>query len=139
MSLISWIDFDVIGDARGSLVVLESDRNIPFHITRVYYLYGLSADIPRGFHAHRKLRQVAVCINGKCEMLMDDGKSRQKVVLDSSSKGLLIDTMQWHEMHNFTEDCILMVLASDHYNESDYIRNYEEFLNEIKCDDSLFE
>lgn len=136
MNLISWIKFDVIGDSRGSLVALESNKNIPFDIKRVYYLFGLSSDLPRGFHAHKTLRQVAICISGQCEMLMDDGKSREKVILDSSSKGLLIDTMQWHEMHNFSDDCILVVLASDNYDESDYIRSYEEFLNEIKCDDT---
>lgn len=127
MSLIHWIDFPKIGDDRGNLVALEGNKNIPFSIKRVYYLFDLQSDIPRGFHAHKELVQVAVCVKGRCDILMDDGKSKEIVTLDSPDKGLLIDVMQWHEMHNFSDDCVLLVLASDYYNEDDYVRSYDEF------------
>ncbi|MGF1883289.1 sugar 3,4-ketoisomerase [Vibrio splendidus] len=127
MNLIHWIDFPKIGDDRGNLVALEGNKNIPFSIKRVYYLFDLQSDIPRGFHAHKELVQVAVCVKGRCDILMDDGKSKEVVTLDSPDKGLLIDVMQWHEMQDFSDDCILLVLASDHYNENDYIRSYDEF------------
>ncbi|PHJ40200.1 FdtA/QdtA family cupin domain-containing protein [Vibrio sp. PID17_43] len=133
MSLIQWIDFKEIGDHRGNLVALEGNRNIPFDIKRVYYLYGLQPDLPRGFHAHRELVQVAVCINGQCDILMDDGQSKQTVTLASPTKGLVINIMQWHEMSNFSENCVLMVLASDAYDESDYIRDYSDFLREVNA------
>lgn len=132
MSLIHWIDFPKIGDDRGNLVVLEGNKNIPFSIKRIYYLFDLQSDIPRGFHAHKELVQVAVCVKGHCDILMDDGKNKETVTLDSPDKGLLIDVMQWHEMRNFSEDCVLLVLASNIYDEADYIRSYEQFQNEVK-------
>ena len=132
MSLIHWIDFPKIGDDRGSLVALEGNKNIPFYIKRVYYLFDLQSDIPRGFHAHKELVQVAVCVKGCCDILMDDGKSKEIVTLDSPEKGLLIDVMQWHEMRNFSDDCVLLILASDYYDESDYLRNYDDFLRSLK-------
>lgn len=132
MSLINWIDFREIGDERGSLVVLEGNKNIPFDIKRIYYLFGMQYDLPRGFHAHRELIQIAVCVKGSCEILMDDGVDKETVVLSSPNKGLIIDVMQWHEMQNFSEDCVLLMIASDIYNESDYIRDYGNFLNEVK-------
>ncbi len=132
MSLIHWIDFPKIGDDRGNLVALEGNKNIPFSIKRVYYLFDLQSDIPRGFHAHKELVQVAVCVKGHCDILMDDGKNKETVTLDSPDKGLLIDVMQWHEMRNFSEDCVLLILASNIYDEADYIRSYEQFQNEVK-------
>lgn len=125
--LISFIKFPVIGDERGSLVALEANKQIPFDIKRVYYLFGMQPDLPRGFHAHKELVQVAICLKGSCDILMDDGSNKQVVTLSSPDKGLVIDIMQWHEMNNFSEDCVLMVLASDFYEESDYIRDYDVF------------
>ncbi|MHC5791764.1 sugar 3,4-ketoisomerase, partial [Streptococcus pyogenes] len=90
------------------------------------------SSVPRGFHAHKDTVQVAVCLNGSCEILMDDGITKETITLNSPSQGLLIDVMQWHEMYNFSENCILMVMANEVYKESDYIRNYDEFLREIK-------
>lgn len=77
------------------------------------------------------LVQAAVCVKGQCDILMDDGHSKQTVTLDSPAKGLLIGAMQWHEMHNFSDDCVLLVLASDFYDEADYIRDYSIFLKEV--------
>jgi dTDP-4-dehydrorhamnose 3,5-epimerase-like enzyme len=128
MSLIKTIDFDILGDARGSLVSLESNKNIPFDIRRVYYIFGTQKDVARGFHAHKELKQVAVCLKGNCRFILDDGHHRVSVLLESPSKGLYIDGVTWREMHDFSEDCVLMVLASENYDESDYIRDYQKFL-----------
>lgn len=128
MSLVQWINFSPLGDERGSLVALESGKTVPFEIKRVYYIFGTQPDIARGFHAHKKLKQVAVCVAGKCRMILDDGKKRDAAWLDSPHKGIVINEMVWHEMHNFTSDCVLLVLASEHYDEEDYIRLYSDFV-----------
>lgn len=127
MSLIKTISFPALGDDRGSLVALEAHITVPFDVKRVYYIFGTKHDVSRGFHAHRALRQVAVCVTGKCRMVLDDGSRREEVWLDSPTKGLLIGDLVWREMHDFSPDCVLLVLASEYYNESDYIRSYDEF------------
>lgn len=132
MSLVQWISFPPLGDDRGSLVALEGEKTVPFAIQRVYYLFGTKSDVSRGFHAHKKLQQVAVCVTGRCRMVLEDSQKREEVWLDSPTKGLLIGNMVWHEMHDFSPDCVLLVLASEHYDEADYIRNYEDFLRLIK-------
>ena len=133
MSLINWVDFQSLGDRRGSLVAVEigKDKAVPFEIKRVYYIYHTAEDVSRGFHAHRNLKQVAICVSGKCRMVLDDGISREDVWLDCPTKGLLIEDLVWREMHDFSEDCVLLVLASEHYDESDYIRDYDDFLNQV--------
>ena len=132
MSLVNWIDFQVLGDERGSLVALEKDRNVPFDIRRVYYIYKTEQGVSRGFHAHRNLRQVAMCVAGSCRMVLDNGSTREEVVLDCPTRGLLIECMMWREMHDFSDDCVLLVLASESYDETDYIRDYDEFLRIAK-------
>ena len=132
MSLLKTIDFSQLGDERGSLISLEANKQIPFAIKRVYYIYGTEKEIARGFHAHKQLQQVAVCVSGKCRMILDDGAKREEMWLDSPVKGLLIEDMIWREMHDFSEDCVLLVLASEHYDESDYIRDYKTFLEGVK-------
>lgn len=132
MSLIKLIDFSSLGDERGSLVALESRQSIPFDIKRVYYIFGTQQGISRGFHAHKQLKQVAVCVTGSCRMVLDDGKVREDVMLDSATKGILIEEMVWREMHDFSEDCVLLVLASEHYYEVDYIREYDDFIEMAK-------
>ncbi len=134
MSLIKLIDFSSLGDERGSLVAIEGNKNIPFDIKRVYYIFGTQKNIARGFHAHKELNQVAVCITGKCRMLLDNGNAKENVWMDSATKGVLIEDMVWHEMHDFSDDCVLLVLASDIYNESDYIRNYQAFIETVSND-----
>ena len=128
MSLVQWINFPSLGDKRGALVALEGAKTVPFEIKRVYYIFGTQPGVARGFHAHRNLRQVAVCVIGKCRMVLDDGEKREEAWLDSPNKGLVINKMVWREMHDFSSDCVLLVLASEHYNESDYIRLYSDFL-----------
>lgn len=129
MSLIDLIDFKPLGDDRGQLFSLEANQNIPFDIKRVYYMFGMQGDLPRGFHAHKELQQVAICIKGSCKMIMDDGTTKEEVVIDKPNTGIMIDKLIWHEMHDFSENCILMVIASDLYDESDYLRNYNDFSN----------
>ncbi len=131
MSLIKWIDFPALGDQRGSLVALEAVKSVPFVIKRVYYIFGTKAGVSRGFHAHKKLQQVAICITGSCRMILDDGQQRSEVLLNSPNKGLVIGDLVWREMHDFSKDCVLLVLASEHYDESDYIRDYNDFLEAL--------
>ncbi|MBT24796.1 sugar 3,4-ketoisomerase [Alteromonas macleodii] len=126
------IEFTPLGDSRGSLVALEANKSIPFDIKRVYYIFATNMGVSRGYHAHRNLKQVAVCVTGSCRFILDDGFERQEVVLDSSTKGLLIEGLIWREMHDFTPDCVLMVLASDYYDEDDYIRDYHKFVKEAR-------
>lgn len=132
MSLINWVNFPPLGDERGSLVALESEKTVPFAIKRVYYIFGTKLGVARGFHAHRNLRQVAICVTGSCLMVLDDGKTRQETLLNSPTKGLLIDDLVWREMRDFSKDCVLLVLASEHYDEDDYIRDYDEFIKQVR-------
>lgn len=133
--------FSVIGDERGSLVSLEELKNIPFIIKRIYYLYDLQNELSRGFHAHKALQQVLICVRGACTVLLDNGEERQSLNLDQPYIGLFIDKMIWREMHVFSDNCILMVIASDYYDESDYIRNYSDFIKlymAINCKGSVY-
>ena len=132
MSLVKWIDFQSLGDERGSLVALEigMEKAVPFDIKRVYYIYRTAQSVSRGYHAHRNLRQVAICVAGKCRMVLDNGTSREETWMDSPTKGLLIESMVWREMHDFSDDCVLLVLASEHYDEGDYLRNYSDFIGQ---------
>lgn len=125
------IPLQVHGDERGSLVALEQNKNIPFQIKRVYYMFDTLNGVRRGYHAHKILRQIAIAVRGSCKMLFDDGREKEVVILDNPAIGFIIDPMIWHEMYDYSEDCILMVLADDFYDESDYIRNYADFLRAI--------
>lgn len=132
MSLIKYIKFSQMGDERGSLVSLENNINVPFDIKRVYYIYGTKNGVSRGYHAHKALKQIAICVTGHCKFILDDGSSREETVLDSPDKGILIEDMVWREMHEFSEDCVLLVLASEHYDEEDYIRDYQVFIEQVR-------
>jgi dTDP-4-dehydrorhamnose 3,5-epimerase-like enzyme len=131
MPLAELIDLQWHGDDRGSLVALESHKNIPFSIERVYYLFNTKNDVTRGFHAHRDLRQLLITVAGSCVVTLDDGTTREEAVLNDPQQGLLLDAVIWREMHSFSDDCVLLVLANNHYDESDYIRDYEIFLTEV--------
>jgi dTDP-4-dehydrorhamnose 3,5-epimerase-like enzyme len=109
-------------------VALEGDKTVPFEIKRVYYIFDTKSGVSRGFHAHKELQQVAICVRGSCRMILDDGKVRQDALIDSPIRGLLIGNLVWREMHDFSEDCVLLVLASEHYDEADYLRDYDEFI-----------
>lgn len=131
MSLIQLIDFKTLGDERGNLISLESNKNIPFDIKRTYYIFDTQQGVSRGFHAHKKLTQILICVSGHCDILLDNGKQKEIINANQKNKGIIINPMIWHEMHNFSQDCVLLVLADDYYDESDYIRDYDEFLKEI--------
>ena len=125
-------EFEEHGDERGVLISLEEQRNIPFEIRRCYFMYNLLPGVRRGFHAHKTLRQVLVCVRGSCKILLDDGTEKVVVPLDRPNKGLYITADTWREMFDFSEDAVLMVLADQLYDESDYIRNYDAFLEHIR-------
>lgn len=126
------------GDDRGSLVALEDQKNVPFPIRRVYYLFGTVQGVRRGFHAHRELNQMAIVVRGSCRFHLDDGKEKIDILLDNPAQGLMLPPMLWHEMYDFSEDCVLMVLADNHYDEADYLRSYDDFKNQaaVKNDSS---
>ena len=127
MSLIKLIDFPPLGDDRGSLVALEANKTVPFDVKRVYYIFGTKPGVSRGFHAHRMLQQVAVCVTGKCRMVLDNGSRSEEIWLDSPTKGLMISGLVWRDMPDFSLDCVLLVHANEHYDKTDYIRSYDDF------------
>lgn len=128
---IKLIPLQAHGDDRGSLIALEEEHNIPFQIKRVYYMFNTKEGVRRGFHAHKKLKQVAIAVRGSCRFVLDDGKERVEILLDNPAQGLLIDSCIWREMYDFSDDCVLMVLADCLYDESDYIRDYDKFIEGI--------
>ena len=123
----------IVDSKDGIISVAEARRHIPFDIRRVYYIYGLNYfHSIRGLHAHKKLEQALFCINGSVRIDLDDGRRQTSVVLDRPNVGLYLGVELWHKMGDFAHNCILLVLASDHFDESDYIRSYEEFLDRIR-------
>lgn len=125
------IDFKIMGDERGSLIALEENHNVPFDVKRVYYIFGTEQGVRRGYHAHKNLKQLAICVSGSCKFLLDDGKQKEHIELTSPTQGLLIEGLIWREMYDFSPDCVLMVLADAYYDESDYIRDYDIFLKAV--------
>ena len=131
MQILKYV-FQQHGDERGQLVALEEFKNIPFEIKRVYYMYDTGEGIHRGFHAHKTLKQILICIHGSCKVLLDNGQEKKIVSLEKPYEGLYISHNMWREMYDFSPDAVLMVLASEYYDESDYIRDYDQFLNSVK-------
>ena len=124
--------FKTISDQRGTRLPIEALKEVPFDIKRTYYLFNLNKK-PRGFHAHHKLQQMMICLNGSCKIKLDNGAEDPiEVFLDSPSQGIFIDKMIWHEMYEFSSNCIIAVLSSDYYDEKDYIRNYQDFGTLVK-------
>lgn len=121
-------EFKEIGDYRGTLVAIEQNKDIPFEIRRVYYMYDTTEHVHRGKHSHKCLEQILICICGSCTVTLDDGKERLDLELNKRFEGLYIGPNTWREMHHFSSDAVLMVLASELYMEEDYIRDYDEFL-----------
>ena len=126
------ISFQEHGDDRGMLVSLENNKEIPFTIKRVYFLFGTKPGVRRGFHAHKKLQQLLVCVSGQCSILLDNGVDKEIVNLSKPTVGLFLNNDVWREMFDFSDDAVLLVLASEVYDESDYIRDYEQFLEYVK-------
>ena len=125
------VDFKTLGDERGSLIAIEQGYNAPFDIKRVYYIFDTKKGVERGFHAHINLKQICIAVKGSCTFVLDNGKTRKEIKLDNPNQGLLIEGLIWREMKDFSEDCILVVLASEHYDERDYIRDYNRFIEEL--------
>ena len=126
------IKFPTYTNETGTLSFFESERHIPFDIRRVYYIYDVQGNSRRGFHAHRDLQQVLFCIHGSCKLLLDNGTEQVNVLLDNPAEGLLIENPIWREMYDFSPGAVRLVMASEYYDEADYIRNYDEFLAFIK-------
>lgn len=123
------LHFRVNGGKDGSLIALEQrSSEIPFTIKRVYYIYSVAIGLRRGFHAHKKLKQVLIGMSGSCDVMLDDGKTREIVTLNRPDFGVYLDRPVWREMYNFSKDCVLLVLANDYYLPNDYIRDYKLFL-----------
>lgn len=125
------INMQVFGDERGKLVSLESNRNIPFELKRIYYIFDTLPEQTRGLHAHKYLEQIVIAMDGACEFVLDDGKTRETVWLNRPDQGLYIGKNMWREMKHFSYGCKLMILASEYYDEGEYIRDYNEFLKEV--------
>ncbi len=128
--------FQQHGDHRGQLVALEEGKEIPFQVKRVYYMYDTVEGVRRGYHAHKCLEQILVCVHGSCKILLDNGKETAVVSLDTPFEGLYIANDIWREMYDFSSDAVLMVLASEMYDENDYIRNYDDFLKFVEEKDN---
>lgn len=126
------IEMNIHGDKRGKLVAIEGLKDIPFEIKRVYYMFDTLPNEARGFHAHKELEQIIIAMDGCCTFILDDGKKREKIVLNRPDVALYIGKNMWREMHDFSYGCKLVVLASEYYNEKEYIRNYDDFLKNIK-------
>lgn len=135
MEVIKYV-FKPHGDERGQLVALEEFKDIPFKVKRVYYIYDTLPNVIRGYHAHKNLKQILICIHGSCKIRLDNGKEQEIVPLNKPYEGLFVDNNMWREMYDFSENAVLLVLASELYDESDYIRNYDEFLNFISEGDN---
>lgn len=125
------LTLNTIADVRGGLVALEALHNVPFEIKRVYYLFDTAKGVKRGFHAHKQLKQLAICVSGSCQFLLDNGSQKESITLEGVDKALYMEGLIWREMSEFTSDCVLMVLANAYYDEADYIRNYQTFLEFI--------
>lgn len=125
------LNFADLGDERGKLVVVEGARDIPFEIKRVFYIYGSDSEVIRGQHANRESEFVLINVGGTSKVRIDNGHSEAIVELNKPMMGLYIPTMVWKDMYDFSEDSILLVLASTHYDGTEYIRNYEEYKKEM--------
>ena len=127
-------NFNHHDDARGALVAIEEMKDIPFHVKRIYYMYGVDNGVKRGFHAHKKLEQILLCIHGRCRIELDDGYEKEEIILDKPDEGLYVGSNIFRVMDDFSEDAVLLVLASELYDETDYIRDYDEFLEYVRKD-----
>ena len=119
-------------DELGYLSAIEEMRDIPLHIKRVYFITDVPPATIRGFHAHRVLRQVLICMQGSVTIKIYNGNEKTEIVLDQTDVGLYLGPMTWRDMSNFSKDCVLTVLASEYYSEDDYIRDYDMYLKECE-------
>lgn len=129
---VQMLEFPQRGDERGHLVIVEGGKNIPFDIKRVFYIYGSDTDVVRGQHANRRTEFVLINVAGKSKVKVKDGAGNEAIYsLDRPHTGIYLPTMVWKDMYDFSEDSVLLVLASEHYDNSEYIRDFEQFVKEI--------
>lgn len=126
------LEFKDLGDERGKLVVVEGNKDIPFDIKRVFYIYGSDDEVIRGKHANINSEFVLINVAGKSKVMVTDGVSKEVVELDKPMKGIYLPQMVWKEMYQFSSDSVLLVLASTHYDGNEYIRNYEDYLSIVE-------
>lgn len=122
------LDLATINDARGNLTVVESNRDIPFAVARAYWLYDVPGGASRGGHAHKELQQLIVAVSGSFDVILDDGRAQRTFSLNRSYYGLFVPRMVWRELTNFSSGSVCVVLASEHFDESDYYRDHGEFV-----------
>jgi len=128
------LNFEIKGDERGLLIALEGQKNIPFDIKRVFYIYGSDSSIVRGKHANIKSKQILIAISGECKILLDNGKERTTILLDRPEVGLYVESNLWREMYDFSPNCVLMVLSDSYYDPAEYIREYDSFIKKVNSD-----
>jgi len=126
------IDLPKISDPRGNLSFIEGGQHIPFDIKRVYYLYDVPGGSDRGSHAHKNLHQFIVAMSGSFDVVLNDGREKKRFHLNRSYYGLYVCPMMWRELDNFSSGAVCVVLASSRYDESDYIRNYDQFVATVR-------
>lgn len=123
------IEFTELGDERGNLVVAEGESElVPFTINRIFYIYGSTADVVRGQHANKRTQFILINVSGTSKVRLDNGKEERIVELNRPNIGVFLDTMLWKDMYDFSADSVLLCLASEHYDGSEYIRNYDEYI-----------
>lgn len=138
MNKVQMLEFPQNGDTRGQLVVVEGMRDVPFEIKRVFYIYGSDSDVVRGQHANRKTEFVLINVSGKSKVKVKDGEGNEAIYcLNRPHTGIYLPTMVWKDMYDFSEDSVLLVLASEHYDNSEYIRDYNQFVEEISKGEQL--
>ena len=133
MNGVKMLEFQQKGDERGHLVVVEGSKDIPFEIKRIFYIYGSDANVVRGQHANRKSEFVLINVAGSCKVKVLDGKGNEAVfILNRPHTGIYLPTMIWKDMYDFSEDSVLLVLASEHYDAEEYIRDYDRFVEVVE-------
>lgn len=130
------IDLPKISDPRGNLTFIEESRHFPFDIKRVYYLYDVPGGAERGGHAHKEMNQMIIAMSGSFDVVLDDGFARKRFHMNRSYYGLYVSPMVWRELDNFSSGAVLLSLASNYYDESDYYREYADFVRDVKGDPS---
>ncbi len=126
------VDLPKITDPRGNLTFIEANQHTPFDIKRVYYLYDVPGGAERGGHAHKELQQLIIAMSGSFDVVLDDGREKKRFHLNRSYFGLYVGNMIWRELDNFSSGAVCLVLASNHYSESDYYRDYDDYLKALK-------
>ena len=129
MDGVSLISLNPKHDVRGDLIAIENKRDVPFDIARVYYLYNVPVNSSRGGHAHKTLRQVIFAMSGSFRLSVDNGECTEQLILRDPGVGVLVENLIWREMDLFSQGAVCMVLASQPYDEADYLRDYEAFSN----------